>query len=498
MMPHVALALFVKDEFSDIAGWIAWHVALGIKTFFIYDDHSTDGTWEILQAAAKCYDIRLRRIDPQKVPSFQERQRQAYFQSIEEARNECDWIGFLDGDEYLYLKHFDSLPKFLTQFPHADAVAFSWRIYGSSSRVVRPRRHIVDMFRQHSTKEFADNVHIKSFVRPKKMGKKWVDPHIFDIPITSYARPNGTFLTEKSPKQPVQWEDGYVMHFICRSMAHYIQRIQRRLNEDLFDSDSYWAYFNRNELTDNAPMRFLPKMAEKLKPIQNEILKLAIQHLRDLPITPDPKLYPHKQNFEKLEIVKLISLHGTALYYAPNLGHALNCSEETAKENGFQLVYGLINPKTPQIITLALPENAKNTQLHLLFDERSSSEKLYRLIPTGSGYFNLQHPASHRFFCMTPPEPPSGFGNAVADREKAHEWEKIILEPVSATHLHFKMPKLPFEITHKTSAYKILNWLQTAKTQPSSEDFLNVLYRLSPKVQQELSTYVPGLLWGFC
>lgn len=48
-LPSVALALFVKDEFSDIAGWVAWHAALGVKTFFIFDDHSSDGTWEILQ-----------------------------------------------------------------------------------------------------------------------------------------------------------------------------------------------------------------------------------------------------------------------------------------------------------------------------------------------------------------------------------------------------------------------------------------------------------------
>lgn len=55
----VALALFVKNEVNSIAHWVAWHLALGFDKLFIYDDESSDGTYEVLQSCAKMYDISL-------------------------------------------------------------------------------------------------------------------------------------------------------------------------------------------------------------------------------------------------------------------------------------------------------------------------------------------------------------------------------------------------------------------------------------------------------
>ncbi|NHN90354.1 glycosyltransferase family 2 protein, partial [Acetobacter sicerae] len=255
LLPSVAIALYVKNEFSDIAGWISWHFALGVKTLFIFDDHSTDGTWEIIQAAAKCYDIRFTRTSPELEADFTKRQRDAFFMAARECKGKYDWLGCLDGDEYVYLRHSDSLPDFLSKFNHADAIGFSWKIYGSSDRVLRPRIPAPQAFTRHSTKELNDNVLIKSFFRPDKLGEVWYNPHFFDIPKGRYVRPDGSFMREERAEQPIEWDDAYILHFITRSMAQYIERIRRRVQSDLCDSQVNWAHFNRNDIEDLEPLR---------------------------------------------------------------------------------------------------------------------------------------------------------------------------------------------------------------------------------------------------
>ncbi|QCE32696.1 glycosyltransferase [Acetobacteraceae bacterium] len=492
---NVAIALFVKDEISDIAGWIAWHAALGVQTFFIYDDHSTDGTWEILQAAAKCYDVRLRRTDPLKTPHFGDRQRDAYMQTVQEAKGEFEWLGFLDGDEYLYLKHFDTLPEFLLYFPHADAIAFSWRIYGSSGRVIRPRIPIVEAFTQHSNKDFPDNLHVKSFVRPQKMGLKWFDPHYFDIPKEHYARPSRKFINIAGPKQEVEWSDAFIMHFICRSMEHYVQRIKRRLNADLSDSTDYWHYFDRNEENDPDPLRFIPKMQEKLAPIRREALKMAIQKLKDLPITPDPIYYSQKISEPKFEFFKILTHCQTMLYYAPQLGEAVHCLPEIAAVEKFLPIFGIVDKKTESLITLFIAGDDTNSLLKIPYDFRPSCRLLYRLVPQQNSGHALLNPISQRFICFLPPEA-NGIGKVEANREKAHDWEKIALFKTTFD-LNFPLKKLPFNPSEKTSAHALLNWIKTASELPDAETFLQIFYCLSPKVRQEISNYASGLLWDF-
>ncbi|KMQ84021.1 hypothetical protein RF55_18583 [Lasius niger] len=493
MSQNVAICLFVKDEFSDIAGWIAWHAALGVKTFFIYDDHSTDGTWDILQAAAKCYDLRLRRTDPFKVPHFADRQRDAYMQTAQEAKGEFDWLGFLDGDEYLYLRHFDKVTDFLEHFSHADAIGFSWRIYGSSGRVVRPRISIIEAFTHHSTKDFSDNAHIKSFIRPHKMGPKWIDPHCFDIPQENYVAPSGKFLKIFGPRQEVEWSDGFVMHFICRSMEHYVQRVKRRLDTDIADSTDPWHYYDRNDLYETEPLRLLGKMREMLAPIQGEALKMAIQKLKDLPITPDSKLYSKKASEHKVTLFKIITHTKTELYYAPQLSQAVHCTPEIAEKNHFTPIFGMIDSQTKPLLMLFVEEDPSCSLLTIPQDTRSTAKLLYRIIPQKDGNIGLANPRTKQFICFLPVDE-AGIGRLEANRDQAHDWEKASLKIAPDAIAPFTLEALPFNVTDKISAHAVLNWIKTASALPHEETFLRVFYCLSPHVQQEILNYVPGLL----
>lgn len=60
-MASAAAILFVRNDVDDIGWWISYHLALKFDALIVIDDHSTDGTWEVIQAAADLYPIEARR-----------------------------------------------------------------------------------------------------------------------------------------------------------------------------------------------------------------------------------------------------------------------------------------------------------------------------------------------------------------------------------------------------------------------------------------------------
>ncbi|GBQ94460.1 glycosyltransferase family 2 protein [Gluconobacter cerinus] len=112
-MLKTGVVLFVKNEVEDIASWIAWHAYCGFSTVIIYDDYSTDGTWEVIHEAAKVFDVRtLRAADADQ---FNIRQQRTYIDALERFREEFDWLLFLDSDEYLDIRDGSSVAEFLSQ-----------------------------------------------------------------------------------------------------------------------------------------------------------------------------------------------------------------------------------------------------------------------------------------------------------------------------------------------------------------------------------------------
>ena len=501
--PTVAVALFVKNEFSDIAGWIAWHRALGVKTFFIFDDHSSDGTWEIIQSAAAVCDIRAMRTDPLAEPDFYLRQRNSFMAAAEMAKGHYDWIGFLDGDEYVYLKHQDTLPEFFSRFDHADAVAFSWRIQGSSGRVVRPKITTVEAFTQHSTPELGDNRLIKSFVRPEKLGSTYYNPHWYDIPPDRYVRPDGRLVNGQDANQEIDWNDAFVMHYICRSMEHYIQRIKRRLNADLGDSTVYWQHFNRNDLADHEPLRLMPKVRELLRNIYRVMIERAIASLRNTWDRIEGRRVTSAEPERAPDVYRIRSYFGTTLYMLRHDNRIVHAMQDIVTERDVFPVYGAIHEKTPNVITFFYVEDGEIGHHHSLFmqhDDRLASELVYGLRTFDDNRCAAYNPVTNQHIVFIPnptPDQPQGIEQVVADRREAGDWERFSLEKVEDVSYPTNLAPLSFTAGKETTVDEILLWLVDSPVAPRAEEFLRVLAGVPVSVREQIVQRVPGLLWTF-
>lgn len=253
----VAVVAIVRDEVSDILWWLGWYVSLGVDTIIVFDDGSKDGTDRIVADAACMHDIRLYRIESDG-GSHIERQKQVYLESLEHLKNEFDWVGFLDADEYVFFPNHNTIHQFLSEMnDDVGAVGINWCNYGSSGHVTKPLAPAFHAFTHHYKPETRINQHVKSFVRPSFWSGEWCNVHYFDVAPYRYvndARQDIEWsetpgITEHTPG----WENAKVMHYQLRSMEHYVERAKRR--KDVCHDMQAFTEADYNDLYDPAPQR---------------------------------------------------------------------------------------------------------------------------------------------------------------------------------------------------------------------------------------------------
>lgn len=248
----VAAVLFVKNEVEDIAWWLSWHLSIGIDTIIVYDDYSSDGTWEVVNAAAKVYDIRPKRALSQL--RFNERQAKTYMSALEEFQDEFDWLVYLDADEYVDILNGDDVHTFLSNYEDdIDGIALHWKCFGSNRHVEKPPSpNVFENYVTHSLPEFEMNQYVKSFFRPKRAEIEYINPHRFAVP-GKYVTPNKALIEwqEYHKERPVaapDWSVAVVRHYIIRSAEHYVEKSKRR--SDIRSSNIGIGLFNAYDTND--------------------------------------------------------------------------------------------------------------------------------------------------------------------------------------------------------------------------------------------------------
>jgi hypothetical protein len=88
--------------------------------------------------------------------------------------NNYEWMLYLDGDEFLYLRDDTTIDDFLKKYGNVDQIGINWLLFGSNYLETEPPG-----IRNYYTKSnrFLDR-HVKSFVKPSCVEKS-VNPHYY-------------------------------------------------------------------------------------------------------------------------------------------------------------------------------------------------------------------------------------------------------------------------------------------------------------------------------
>lgn len=215
----VAMAAITKNEGPFIAEWVAYHYLLGVEHFIIYDNGSTDATVEVLAPFVNAGLVTL-----VHWPLFPG-QIDAYQHAVATFGPRCDWMGFLDIDEFVSLPRGMTLPAFLAGLPaEAEEVVLFWRMFGHSGHRARPAGLVTANFVECDPNLWQI---AKCFVRPTRVRTMFVH-HAETIDRRS--------VDEKGRPIPQVWmhergavtgEVAVVNHYFTRSYDDYAAKIAR-------------------------------------------------------------------------------------------------------------------------------------------------------------------------------------------------------------------------------------------------------------------------------
>lgn len=175
----LAMVAIVKNEAAYIAEWAEFHLMLGARHIFIYDNDSTDNTAEVLAPyiADGCLTITPWRnfseaLNPQCA---------AYAHATTNYVMDYRWAAFIDVDEFMFPAEGDSLEKTLAELDQQPAVSLPWINFGPSGHQKKPDGLVIANYTERASFPPRNNqyslLRYKALVNPRAVAT--VSTHLF-------------------------------------------------------------------------------------------------------------------------------------------------------------------------------------------------------------------------------------------------------------------------------------------------------------------------------
>lgn len=161
--PRAAICAIAKNERSYLHEWVAYHRLIGFEDILVFDNESDDDSAAVLDYMQTCGLVESA---PLSVAASVKPQWVAYEAGLERLRGRCDWVAFIDLDEFIHLPRHHSIGSFLEEFSALDALAVNWKMFGSAGQVERGPGLVIERFTRCAPQRFHGNRSIKTLARP--------------------------------------------------------------------------------------------------------------------------------------------------------------------------------------------------------------------------------------------------------------------------------------------------------------------------------------------
>ncbi len=219
----VALCGIVKNEIRSIVEWLAHYKALGFTDFVIYDNESTDGTSEVLQVLDDAGEL-LRIEWPHSVG---ERPQRLAYEHMRK-HSTVDWIAFFDTDEFLLLRHDDSIADFLRRFDDdVNAIAVNWVLFNSGGQERYRAMPVIERFTESLRRSETYGRSMKAIGRRQKLSGAGI--HRVQISEGRYVTPSGAdaeFFTGQIMKTH-DFAVAALHHYLVKSLEEFEEKRNR-------------------------------------------------------------------------------------------------------------------------------------------------------------------------------------------------------------------------------------------------------------------------------
>jgi hypothetical protein len=218
--PKLAVCAIFKNEAPFLLEWIAYHLAVGVSHFVLYDNDSTDGGTALVRGSR--FADRVTIIHWPQRPG----QLSAYRHFIDIFAPGFEWAAFIDLDEFLLPLDTASVPETLDRLSHAAAVLVHWRVFGPGDWTDRPQGLVIENYDRRAPDEFDMNRHVKSIVRCAELVDVTQNPHEFVIRGHT-VNTAGQAVPNVAIQQHAYHEHLVINHYHTKSRADWQAKIAR-------------------------------------------------------------------------------------------------------------------------------------------------------------------------------------------------------------------------------------------------------------------------------
>lgn len=272
---QISVCAILKNEMPYLLEWIAFHRCLGVEHFFLFDNGSSDGSFEFLRSLESIGLVTvIRWPNLTKYPDFEGNavgpQVPAYNFALKLLRSEnlAKWVAFIDLDEFIVPTN-GNFADVLAKYRNHAGLAMNWRVFGSSGLKTKTKELVIEKFKTCSTREFVANKHVKCCVQVDKITK--ANTHICYPREGDIVRTNSQKVNyNKDGVEDIFCDDEVVInHYFVKSYEEWtVKRMKGRPSRPIGDRQRYrndrmFSDFDRNEMVDDRILRFLgPTMLE--------------------------------------------------------------------------------------------------------------------------------------------------------------------------------------------------------------------------------------------
>ena len=256
---HLAACLMFKDSAEYLEEWLCFHLEVGFDHFYLYDNDSQDAFRDVVEPFVSAGQVTLHTWPgtAQILPAIEH--------CLETYRDDCDWMVFLDDDEFLFPAEAENVPAVLSSYANYAGVTACWLMFGSSGFQTRPPGLVVNNYRLRAA---AVNEHGKCIVQPAKVTKPWALGHAF------HRRPGETIVDEKFEPIHGLFPENPSSNVLC--LNHYtsksLEEMERRRLRLPACADNFIYTFEQylaadagyNEVEDLRIQRFADRLTRRI------------------------------------------------------------------------------------------------------------------------------------------------------------------------------------------------------------------------------------------
>jgi len=255
---YLSVGAIFRNEERFLKEWIEYHHMLGVDHFYLLNHFSDDNYKQVLAPYIESGLVELsdwtEETSDQK--AFKNMQCRAYGDLIEKTKKETAWLAIIDIDEFIALKHGNSIPKFLKEYEQYGGIGINWQLFGTAGvQRISESETLIGSLIKRAPKDFDANRFVKTICRPKRV-RKMAQPHF-----CKYKFPFGHVTEQKTPFPYESLTPEVSVERI--SLNHYTHR----------DEDFFYTEKKRRIL------EWFPEAKVEMDPVLNEVEDLSMLRL---------------------------------------------------------------------------------------------------------------------------------------------------------------------------------------------------------------------------